>query len=99
MLLYKYIILTCKYMSDVSQIKVTVPKRMREFLDTKASNLGLATSVYIKHLIIKDIEDLDFPEYQASDITEQSIEEAIKEYKDGKTKKFSNPKDLIQSLQ
>ena len=40
---------------------------------------------YIKHLILKDIEDMDYPTYQASESTEKAYKKAMEEVENGKT--------------
>lgn len=69
-----------------TQIKVTLPLSMKEFLESKASKFGLPVAGYIKHLILKDIEDMDFPTYKASEATEKAYKKALEEYNAGKTK-------------
>lgn len=85
-------------MAATQQVKVTLPTRLKKLVDAKAKNLGLASSVYIRYLVIKDIEEQDLPTYQASSLTELSIQEGIEEYKTGKLKKYTNAKDLITSM-
>ncbi len=73
-----------------AQIKVNLPLTMKEYLESKASKFGLPLAGYIKHLILKDIEDMDYPTYTASDATEKSYKKAIEEYESGKTIKVGN---------
>jgi hypothetical protein len=54
-----------------SPIKVTIFVKMKDFLKRKASKLGMPVAGYIKHLIFKDIEDMDYPTYQSSEKTEK----------------------------
>jgi predicted DNA-binding protein len=68
-----------------AQIKVNIPLVMKDFLESKASKFGMPLAGYIKHLILKDIEDMDYPVYVASTETEQDYKKAIKDYKNGKT--------------
>ena len=42
-----------------AQIKVNIPLMMKDFLESKASKFGMPVAGYIKHLILKDIEDMD----------------------------------------
>ena len=46
---------------------------MKDYLESKASKFGMPVSGYIKHLILKDIEDMDYPTYQASTETKKHI--------------------------
>ena len=61
-----------------AQIKVNLPFLLKEYLDSKASRFGLPTATYLKHLILKDVENVEYPVYEASDRTIKKAKEAIK---------------------
>lgn len=63
-----------------AQIKVNLPVTMKDYLESKASKFGMPVAGYIKHLILKDIEDMDYPTYQASRETENAYKKAMKEH-------------------
>ncbi len=46
------------------QIKVTVPIHIYNKILGKAKKLGLPVASYLRYLVIKDIEDLAFPNKQ-----------------------------------
>ena len=81
-----------------SQIKVNLPLPMKEYLESKASKFGMPIAGYIKHLILKDIEDMEYPTYQASEETEKAYKKAIKEYHAGKTKKVNDIDSFFEEL-
>ena len=62
-----------------SQIKVNLPIQLKEYLESKANKFGMPLAGYIKHLILEDVADMDYPEYEASDRTIKKAEKAIKE--------------------
>jgi len=62
-----------------SQIKLNLPLSLKEFLESKASKFGIPLAAYIRHLILKDIEDMDYPTYIASDKTIRGYKKALKE--------------------
>lgn len=62
-----------------TQIKINLPVALREFLESKASKFGLPLASYIKHLILKDVEDMEYPEFEASDRTIRAYKRALKE--------------------
>ena len=51
---------------------------MKLYVDKRANKFGMTTSSYIKHLIAKDIEDKEYPVYQASEKVERAYKKAIK---------------------
>lgn len=75
-----------KYMNTPqAQIKVNLSLNMKDFLESKAKKFGIPIAGYIKHLILKDIENIDYPVYQASESTEKAYAKAVKEYNSRET--------------
>ncbi|MBU3935253.1 hypothetical protein KJ909_01120 [Patescibacteria group bacterium] len=62
-----------------TQLRVTLPVQLQAYLQTKASKFGLSLSAYVKNLIINDVQDVDYPIFQASDGVEKSYKKAIKD--------------------
>lgn len=81
-----------------AQIKVNIPLTMKDFLESKASKFGMPIAGYIKHLILKDIEDMDYPTYQASEETEKAYKKAVEEYDTKKTTKVRNIDRFFEEL-
>jgi len=81
-----------------AQIKVNIPLTMKDFLESKASKFGMPIAGYIKHLILKDIEDMDYPTYQASEKTEEAYKKAVTEYDTGKTIKVKDVDAFFDEL-
>ncbi len=44
-----------------TQIKLNLPRRLKEHLKNRAAKFGVTMAEYIRHLILKDIEDTDLP--------------------------------------
>ena len=81
-----------------AQIKINIPLSMKEYLESKASKFGMPLAGYVKHLILKDIEDMDFPTYQASEETQKAYKEAVKDYQEGKTVKVNDIDTFFDEL-
>jgi predicted DNA-binding protein len=81
-----------------AQIKINLPITMKEYLESKANKFGMPIAGYIKHLILKDIEDMDYPIYQASEVTEKAYKKAIEEHASGKTIKVNNIDTFFEEL-
>lgn len=62
-----------------TQIKLNLPVSLKEYLESKASKFGTPLAAYIRHLILKDIEDMDYPIYEASEKTIKAYKKALKE--------------------
>lgn len=62
-----------------SQIKVNLPVQLKEYLESKANRFGMPLAGYIKHLILEDVADMDYPEYEASARTIKRAKKALKE--------------------
>ena len=81
-----------------AQIKVNIPLPMKDYLESKAGKFGMPLAGYIKHLILKDIEDMDYPKYQASVATEKAYKKAIEEQDAGKTTKVADVDSFFENL-
>lgn len=62
-----------------TQIKINLPLVLKEFLESKASKFGMPLAGYIKHLMLKDVEDMEYPVFEASDKTIRAYKKALKE--------------------
>lgn len=62
-----------------AQIKVNLPLQLKEFLESKANKFGMPLAGYIKHLILVDVADMAYPEYEASARTIKIAKKALKE--------------------
>lgn len=79
-----------------AQIKLNLPLALKEFLESKAYKYGMPITAYVKHLILKDVEDIEYPVFEASDRTIKAYKKAIKE----KTKaiRVTNVKEFFKDL-
>ena len=62
-----------------AQIKLNLPLALKEYLESKASKYGMPVAGYVKHLILQDVEDMDYPTFEASDKTIKAYKKALKE--------------------
>lgn len=62
-----------------AQIKLTLPLPLKEFVESKAQRLGLPIAAYVRHLIVRDVEDMEYPVFKASDSTIKAYKKAMKE--------------------
>lgn len=75
-----------------AQIKITLPLALKDFIESKASKFGLPIATYVKHLIVKDVEEMDYPVFEASDNTIKAFNKAMKEK--GEAVTVHNSKEL-----
>lgn len=64
-----------------SQLKLNLPMPMKLYVDKRANKFGMTIAAYIKHLIARDIEDKEYPVYQASEKVEKAYKKAMKNKK------------------
>lgn len=81
-----------------SQIKVTLPAQLHAYLKSKADKFGLTMSTYVKNLIIDDVKDVNIPTFKMSKKNEKIALQALKEHKEGKTKKIDDVSTYLNSL-
>ena len=61
------------------QLKVNLTPELQELLQSKASKFGVPLTQYVKHVLMKDVEDEDYPIYRASEATEKAAQQALDE--------------------
>lgn len=76
--------------TQTTQLKVTLPLRLYDFLESRARRFGLTMSAYIKHLILDDVKDQDMPTYPMSPTTEMTALNALADHRRGTTKKLGD---------
>ena len=62
-----------------AQIKINLPLALKDFLESKANKFGLPLAGYIKHLMLKDVEDMEYPTFELSEKSERALKRALKE--------------------
>ncbi len=62
-----------------AQVKVNLPLALKEYLESKAQKFDMPLAGYIKHLILKDVSDLDFPIFRLSEASENKAKKALEE--------------------
>ncbi len=60
-----------------SQIKLNLPLALKDYLESKAQRFDMPLSGYIKHLILNDVSDLDFPTFRISDVSAKKAKKAL----------------------
>ncbi|MEP7166464.1 MAG: hypothetical protein ABI758_00620 [Candidatus Woesebacteria bacterium] len=68
-----------------AQIKITLPEKLQELVQSRADQYGLSISTYIKHLVLVDVKDIDMPVFKMSEKTEKVLDQALEDYSQGKT--------------
>jgi hypothetical protein len=60
------------------QIRVSISQQLGDLLKSKAERLGVPMTQLVKHLIIDEVKDEEYPIFKASDATERAANEAMK---------------------
>lgn len=66
--------------SSQVQLKISLSEQLNDLLQSKAARFGVPVTQFVKHLIIKEVEDEQYPTFQASDRLEKITEQALKDY-------------------
>ena len=61
------------------QLKISLSEQLSELLQSKAARLGVPVTQFVKHIIIKEIEEESYPTFTASDRVEKKAKKALKE--------------------
>lgn len=59
------------------QIRVSVSQQLGDLLKSKAERLGVPITQLVKHLIIDEVKNEEYPVFKASDSTEKAAKEAM----------------------
>ena len=79
-----------------TQLKVTLPLNLFDFLQARTKKFGLSMSAYLKYLIIQDVKDMEIPEFNMSESTEKTALQALKDFKADKLKKVKSVDNLFK---
>lgn len=81
-----------------SQLKVTLPAQLQQFVQSKADAYGLTMSGYIKYLVLDDMKSSGLQTFPMSEKTERIGLQALSDHKLGKTKRIDDIDDFVNSL-
>ena len=81
-----------------TQIKINLPVALKEFVQSKAQRFGMPLATYIKHLILKEVEEMEYPVFPASKRTELAYKQALKDQKEGKLIKVDDIVKFFKEL-
>lgn len=66
-------------MNIPAQLKINLSPELQGLLQSKASKFGVPLTQYVKHVLMKDVEDMPYPVLPASDATEKATTKALRE--------------------
>lgn len=70
--------------SSQIQLKISLSEQLNDRLESKAARLGVPVTQFVKHLILKEVENEDYPTFEMSARTEKKARKALKDYEEGK---------------
>lgn len=66
------------------QLKISLSEQLAGLLRSKADRLGVPITQFVKHLIIEDVKDEEYPTFQMSERTKKRAKKAMEDYQKGK---------------
>lgn len=60
-----------------SQIKINLSLTLKEYLESKASKFDMPIAGYVKHLILKDVSDMEYPTFRISEASAEKARRAL----------------------
>ena len=66
-------------MNTPIQLKINLTTQLQELLASKAGKFGVPLTQYVKHVLMKDVEDVEYPVFKASEETEKAASEALQQ--------------------
>jgi len=61
------------------QLKISLSEQLKDLLESKAAKVGVPITQFVKHLIIKEVENEEYPTFQMSRRSEKRLKEAMKQ--------------------
>lgn len=62
-----------------TQIKLNLPVALKEHLESRARKFGMSLAAYVRHLILKEVEEMEYPTFEASKATIKAYKQALKD--------------------
>ncbi len=78
------------------QLKISLSEQLNKLLQARADELGVPVTQYVKHIIIKDVEEKVYPVYTVSQKTDEKAQKALKEL--GKSEEVEDVADYFKKL-
>ncbi len=78
------------------QLKLSLSEQLNDLLESKAARFGVPVTQFVKHLILKEVEDEEYPTFKASKRVEKASKKALEEY--DKLPLYTNVQDFFKSL-
>ncbi len=61
------------------QLKISLSQQLSDLLASKAARVGIPVTQLVKHLIIKEVENLEYPVFQISESSEKKAQQAMQQ--------------------
>ena len=84
---------------STTQIRITVPEKLKELIEVLASRYGMGMASYIRHVILAEIKRMEnLPIRKPSKSTLRAIREGDREFREGKTKQLPTDPDELKKF-
>ncbi len=77
------------------QIKVSVSRELKSLVKSRAQNIGVPVTQYVKNLIINDVKT---PSYQVNEDSEKRIGQSLQDLKEGRYTILRSDEDIENHL-
>lgn len=81
------------FQSSQIQLKISLSEQLNDRLESKAARLGVPVTQFVKHLILKEVENEEYPTFAVSERVETNTKKALEEYD-----KAVNASDFFSNL-
>lgn len=62
-----------------AQIKLNLPLALKDYLESKASKYDMPLAGYLRHLILTDVADMEYPTFNMSARSEKIAQKALQD--------------------
>lgn len=83
-------------LTQYTQIKINLPIALMDYVKSKAAKFDIPVTSYVKHLLIKDMEDMEYPVFKMSERSKGKLEKALKDRR--KAVNITDVSDFFEKL-
>ncbi len=59
------------------QLKISLSQQLNDLLKSKAARLGVPVTQFVKHLIVEEVKEEEYPTFQMSERSEKRLKDAM----------------------
>lgn len=84
--------------SNQVQLKISLSERLNDLLQSKAARLGVPVTQFVKYILIKEVDEEEYPTFEASEWVEKKAKKAMRDIDKAVTVDEKDLKKFLEEL-